>query len=189
MDIALTVVALVVLIFAAWLFNRLVGLKNRAQAAWSDIDVQLKRRHDLVDNLVETVKGYTRHERNTLEEVTRSRANAEGARTAGRPGDAGVAETDLGGQIRSLFAVVEAYPDLKASERFLDLQRALTDIEDHIQNARRYYNAVVRDLNTRIESVPDMLIARPLGFREREYFELESPAEALAPQVQLGSDS
>lgn len=186
MEFPLIIVALAVLILVAWLFNRLVGLKNRAQAAWSDIDVQLKRRHDLVDNLVETVKGYAKHERDTLEEVTRSRANAEGARAAGRPGDAGVAETDLGGRIRTLFAVVEAYPDLKASERFLDLQRALTEVEDYIQNARRYYNAVVRDLNTRIQSVPDMLIARPLGFREREFFELESRTEAEAPRVELG---
>jgi LemA protein len=147
------------------------------------------RRHDLVDNLVETVKGYVRHERGTLEEVTRSRTNAEGARSAGRPGDSGLAETELGGRIRSLFAVVEAYPDLKASERFLDLQRALTDVEDHIQNARRYYNAVVRDLNTRIQSVPDLIVARPLGFREREFFELESRDEAAAPRVDLGDDS
>ena len=186
MELPLTVVALVLLILAAWLFNRLVGLKNGAQAAWSDIDVQLKRRHDLVDNLVETVKGYAHHERTTLEAVTRSRANAEGARTAGRPGEAGVAETDLGSRIRTLFAVVEAYPDLKASNNFLDLQRALTEVEDHIQNARRYYNAVVRDLNTRIQSVPDMLIARPLGFREREFFELEFRAEAAAPRIEIG---
>ena len=162
--------------FGAFLFNRLVGLKNRAASAWSDIDVQLKRRHDLVDNLVETVRGYTQHEKQTLEEVTRLRAQADQTRNAGLPAATGTAEAALTARLTSLLAVVEAYPELKASARFLDLQRALTAVENDIQNARRYYNAVVRDLNTRIQSVPDLLIAGPLGFRQREFFQLDNPA-------------
>lgn len=170
---------------AGFVFNRLVGLRNRAAGAWSDIDVQLKRRHDLVENLVETVTGYARHERQTLEEVTRARARAEAARSAARPAEAADAERQLGGRIRELFVLAEAYPALKAADRFLDLQRALTRVEDDIQHARRYYNAVVRDLNTRIESVPDLLVARPLGFQAREFFELASPAEAAVPAVEI----
>ena len=179
------VIAVAMTAWVAWVFNRLVGLRNRAAAAWSDIDVQLKRRHDLVGNLVETVKGYAAHERETLDQVVRARALAEEARDAGRPGAAGHAESGLSGQIRALFALVEAYPDLKASERFLDLHRALIDVEDHIQNARRYYNAVVRDLNTLIQIFPHVLVARAFGIREREHFELESPAEAAVPRFDL----
>jgi LemA protein len=171
--------------FAAFLFNRLVGLKNRAASAWSDIDVQLKRRHDLVDNLVETVRGYTQHEKQTLEEVTRLRSQADQTRNAGLPAATGAAEAALTARLTSLLAVVEAYPELKASARFLDLQRALTAVENDIQNARRYYNAVVRDLNTRIQSVPDLLIAGPFGFRQREFFQLDDPSEAAVPKVNL----
>jgi LemA protein len=166
-------------------FNKLVGLRNRAQGAWSDIDVQLKRRHDLVGNLVETVKGYVAHERTTLESVTRARSRAEAARADARPANSGEAERALTGEVGRLIAVAEAYPDLKASDRFLDLQRSLVEVEDALQNARRYYNAVVRDFNTRIQSVPDFLIARSLGFREREFFELESPSEAATPRVEM----
>jgi len=176
----------VVLGWAIGVFNGLVRLRNRALGAWSDIDVQLKRRHDLVGNLVETVKGYVAHERETLERVVRARTEAEGARAAGDPGAAGTAENRLTGDMRSLFALAEAYPDLKASDRFLDLQKALVAIESDLQNARRYYNAVVRDLNVRIQSFPHMLLARPLGFREREFFSLDDPTEAQAPQVNLG---
>ena len=168
-----------------FLFNRLVGLRNRASAAWSDIDVQLKRRHDLVQNLVETVKAYAHHERQTLEQVVQARSAADDARLAGAPGVAGTAESHLSRGIARLFALVEAYPDLKASDNFRSLHLALVDIEDNIQNARRYYNAVVRDYNTRIQSFPDLLVARPLGFAEREFFELDSAAEAAVPQVQL----
>jgi len=174
-----------VLVWGIVIFNRLVGLRNRARGSWSDIDVQLKRRHDLIGNLVETVKGYAAHERTTLEEVTQARSRAESARDTARPGEAGRAETALTGRVRGLFAVAEAYPDLKASDRFLDLQRSLSTVENDIQNARRYYNAVVRDLNTRIESVPDVLVARPFGFREREFFELDDAGEAAAPRVDL----
>lgn len=181
----LVVAALVPIVAVVLLFNRLVGLRNRAATAWSDIDVQLKRRHDLVENLVEVVKGYARHERQTLEEVTVARTRAEGARVAGAPAQAGQAEGDLGGRIRTLFALAEAYPDLKASDQFLTLHRALVDVEDKIQNARRYYNAVVRDLNTRIQSLPDLLVARPLGFGERQFFELDSADERAAPHIDL----
>jgi LemA protein len=183
---ALVVLLLVaVFAFGAFLFNRLVGLKNRAASAWSDIDVQLKRRHDLVDNLVETVRGYTQHERQTLEEVTRLRSQADQTRSTGLPAATGAAEAALTSRLTSLLAVVEAYPELKASARFLDLQRALTAVENDIQNARRYYNAVVRDLNTRIQSFPDLLIAGPLGFQQREFFQLDDPTEAAVPQVNL----
>ena len=175
-------------LIAAWIiidFNKLVSLQNRAQGAWSDIDVQLKRRHDLVGNLVETVKGYVAHERNTLESVTLARSRAEAARSEARPAQSGQAEAALTGQLGRLIAVAEAYPDLKASDRFLDLQRALVEVEDALQNARRYYNAVVRDFNTRIQSAPDFLIARALGFRGREFFQLEDPSEAATPHVEM----
>jgi len=174
-----------VLVWIVFVFNRLVRLRNRARGAWSDIDVQLKRRHDLVDNLVETVKGYVSHERGTLEGVTRARAEAEASRRAGNPARAGTDEARLSDGVRGLFAVAEAYPDLKASERFLDLQRALTDLEDDLQNARRYYNAVVRDFNTRVQVFPDLLVARPFGFRDLDFFELEDRAEGAAPEVSL----
>ena len=168
-------------------FNRLVQLRNRAAGSWSDIDVQLKRRHDLVGNLVEAVKGYAYHERQVLEKVAAARSSAEGARTEGHPGAAGAAESTLSGEMGELFALAEAYPDLKASEQFLSLQRAPTKVEDDLQNARRYYNAIVRDLNTRIQSFPALVVARSLGFREREFFSLEDRSEAAAPRVELGS--
>jgi LemA protein len=171
---------------AAVIFNRLVGLRNRAAGAWSDIDVQLKRRHDLVGNLVETVTAYADHEKTVLEEVTRIRGRAESARSTGDAARAGDAENVLGGGVRRLLAVAEAYPDLKASDRFTDLQRGLTELEDDLQHARRYYNAVVRDYNTRIESVPDMFVAMPLGFRGRAFFTLDDRFEAAAPVVSLG---
>lgn len=176
-----------VLAWALVVFNRLVGLKNRASGSWSDIDVQLKRRHDLVDNLVEAVKGYAHHEKQVLEKVTAARSSAEGARTEGHPGSAGVAEAELSGAMEKLFAIVEAYPDLKASEQFASLQSALTKVEDDLQNARRYYNAIVRDLNTHIQSFPDLVVARSLGFEEREFFSLDDRSEAAAPRVELDS--
>ena len=188
----MTLLALAVLIAAAvWaliIYNRLVGLGNRAAGAWSDIDVQLQRRHDLVGNLVETVKGYVRHERETLEQVTLARTDAEKARGLGRPGRAGEAETTLASRIRHLFVVVEAYPELLASERFMDLHRSLVDVENDIQDARRYYNAVVRDNNTRVQSVPDLLIARPLGFPEREFFALTDGVAGAPPRVSFQAE-
>ena len=176
-------------LFLVWVlvvFNKLVRLRNRAAGSWSDIDVQLKKRHDLVGNLVEAVKEYAHHERRVLEKVAAARTTAEGARTTGGPGEAGSAESTLSGEMGRLFALVEAYPDLKASEQFGSLQASLAEVEDDLQNARRYYNAVVRDFNTRIQSFPDLLVARSLGFREREFFSLDDRGEAAVPRVELG---
>jgi len=162
------------------LYNRLVALRNSGEGAWSDIDVQLKRRWELIPNLVETVKGYARHEQSTFENVTAARSQAMQAHT---PGEHAAAEGNLQGALKSLFAVAEAYPELRANENFLGLQRELSGLEEAIQNARRYYNAIVRDLNTAIESFPDNLLAGPFGFAKREYFELDSAAERTAPKV------
>jgi LemA protein len=180
--IVLGLVALA-LVFVAGIYNGLVGLRNRAAAAWADIEVQLKRRHDLVGNLVETVKGYATHERQTLEKVIEARNRAAGASGGGGPREAGQAENILTAQLRTIFALAEAYPDLKANQNFQDLQRSLEGLETEIQSARRYYNAVVRDFNTKIQSVPDVLVARLLGFTERDYFELSDPAEGQVPKV------
>jgi len=178
--------AVVVLLLAAvGIYNGLIALRARGDAAWSDVNVQLKRRHDLVGNLVETVKGYATHERSTLEQVIEARNRATGAAASGHPREAGQAENLLTTHLRSLFALAEAYPDLKASQNFQDLQRSLESLETDIQNARRYYNAVVRDLNTRIQSVPSVIVARLFGFREREYFELADAAEAQVPSVRF----
>jgi LemA protein len=170
--IALAVVTLVI-------YNGLVQLKVRAESAWSDIDVQLKRRHDLVPNLVETVKGYATHESGTFEAVVNARSRAMGAQS---PAARAEAENMLTGALKSLFALAEAYPQLRAAESFGQLQQQLAGIEDAIQNARRYYNAVVRDLNTKIQQFPSNLIARTFGFREREFFEI-SEAESAVPRV------
>ena len=173
----LILIAVAVAIF--FLYNGLVRLKVQADSAWSDIDVQLKRRYDLVPNLVETVKGYAGHERGTLEAVVNARSSAMSAQA---PAERAAAENVLTGALKSLFALAEAYPQLRAAENFGALQRSLADIEEAIQNARRYYNAVVRDLNTRILQFPSNLIARSFGFREREFFEMEA-GERSVPKV------
>jgi LemA protein len=174
----LIVVAAVVA--AVWvLYNQLVKLKVQADAAWSDIDVQLKRRHDLVPNLVETVKGYATHEKGTLEAVVDARSRAM---SATGPADRAAAENMLTGTLKSLFALVESYPQLRAADNFGQLQAQLGTIEDAIQNARRYYNAVVRDLNTKVMQFPSNLIARNFGFTEREFFEMDD-AERSVPKV------
>jgi len=178
-------IAVVVFILVIGIYNGLVGLRNRAAAAWADVEVQLKRRHDLVGNLVETVKGYAKHEQQTLEKVIEARGRAMGATSAAGPREAGPAENVLTSTLRSLFALAEAYPDLKANQNFQDLQRSLEGLETEIQNARRYYNAVVRDFNTKIQSVPDVFVARMFGFKERDFFELADPAEGQAPKVQF----
>ncbi len=159
-------------LLALWVivnYNGLVALKNRAKEAWSDIDVQLKRRYDLIPNLVEIVKGYATHERELFEKVTQARANAMGA--SGVKGKAD-AENMLSGTLKSLFAVSENYPELKASTNFLELQRELTDTEDKIQASRRFYNTNVRDLNIKIESFPANLIAGMFGFAKMDLFEI-----------------
>ena len=180
--VALAALALVI-------YNRLVRLRMAAQGAWADVDVQLKRRHNLVGNLVETVKGYMQHERGTLESVVQARNQAVAARDTGDAAQAGAAETMLTRQIRQLFALAEAYPDLKATEQFNSLQQSLNQLESEIQNARRYYNAVVRDYNTRIQSVPDVFLARAMGFTERNFFELQDEAERAVPKVDFGSST
>jgi LemA protein len=158
----------------AGMYNSLVQLRVRADSAWSDIDVQLKRRHDLIPNLVETVKGYAAHEKGTFENIAKFRSQAMQATT---PADKAQAEGQLTGALKSLFAVAENYPELKASEQFTGLQNSLNSIEDNIQNARRYYNAVVRDFNTRVQSFPTNIIAGMFGFHARQFFEMETPAD------------
>src|SRR5262245_358777 len=171
--------ALVVLMVIA-VYNGLVRLKVQSQNAWADIDVQLKRRHDLVPNLVETVKGYAGHERATLEAVIGARNRAVAAQG---PGAKAEAEGALTGALKSLFALAESYPQLRAVESFTSLQGSLREIEDAIGNARRYYNAVVRDLNTKIAQFPQSIIAGAFGFQAREFFELAGSEEREAPKV------
>jgi LemA protein len=166
----------------AGVYNGLVVLKNRAKEAWADIDVQLKRRYDLIPNLVETVKGYATHEKELFEKVTQARANAMSAQ--GVKNKAG-AENMLSDTLKSLFAVSENYPDLKASQNFLELQRELTDTEDKIQAARRFYNTNVRDLNIKIESFPANLIAGSLGFKQMELFQTANEAEKQPVSVKF----
>jgi LemA protein len=162
------------------LYNQLASLRVRADSAWADIDTQLKRRYDLIPNLVETVKGYAGHERETFERVTQMRAAAISAQGVA---DQAKAENMLTQALRSVFAVAENYPQLRASENFNQLQGSLVEVEDKIQAARRYYNAVVRDYNTKVHVVPSSLVAWMLNFKDREYFELESPEERKAPKV------
>jgi len=183
MDIFTIIIVVVVVLLAAWLiggYNGLVSLKNRAKEAWADIDVQLKRRYDLIPNLMETVKGYASHEKEIFENVTAARAAAMGATT---PEDRIAKENTLTQSLKSLFAVAENYPDLKASSNFIELQRELTDTEDKIQAARRFYNGNVRDLNTMIESFPSNMVASLFGFKEMALFEIAEPAEKEAPKV------
>jgi LemA protein len=177
------IVLLVLAVFLVFTYNGLARLRLLSANAWADIDVQLKRRHDLIPSLVAAVKGHAGYEKGTLESVVQARNRAAGA---GGPAAAGAAEGALAAQVRQIFALAEAYPDLKAAESFLSLQRSLTEIEDHIQNARRYYNAVVRDLNTRIAQFPANLVAGIMGFAPREFFELSDEAEAATPSVDLG---
>jgi LemA protein len=174
-----TLVLIALVIAVMFIYNGLVQLKVRADNAWSDIDVQLKRRHDLVPNLVETVKGYAAHEKGTLEAVIDARSRAMNAQG---PAASAEAEGMLTGALKSLFALSEAYPQLRAVENFAQLQQSLLQIEDAIQGARRHYNAVVRDLNTRIMQFPSNLIARTFGFREREFFEMPD-TERSVPRV------
>jgi LemA protein len=170
------IIAILFIIFLgiATVYNSLVVLKNRAKEAWSDIDVQLKRRYDLIPNLVETVKGYATHERELFEKVTQARASAMSAQGAKEKAGA---ENILNDTLKSLFAVAESYPDLKASTNFLELQRELTDTEDKIQAARRFYNTNIRDLNIKIESFPANIIAGSFGFKQMELFQTASEAE------------
>jgi len=173
-------VIVVLVLFVITTYNGLVTLRQRVNQSFSDIDVQLKQRHDLIPNLVETVKGYAAHESGVLEEVT---ARRQSSLAAGDIAGRAFAEQLLQGALGKLLAVAEAYPGLKADKNFLSLQQQLAEIEDQLQMARRYYNGTARNLNISIQSFPDNLFAGPLGFREQPFFELENRAQAAAPAV------
>jgi LemA protein len=179
----LLVAVAAVLAWAAWAFNRLIRLRNQTRAAWADIDVQLTRRHDLVPQLVAAVQGYVGHERGVLAAVTQLRAQAVALRS---PAQLGVVEAALEQALGRLFALKEAYPDLKASANFAQLQRDLVAVEEHLQFARRFYNGAVRDYNTTIQRVPDMIIARAFGFGDAEFYQARDE-ERPAVGVELTS--
>ncbi len=179
------IILIIVTVLVLWViftYNRLITLRNRAKEAWSDIDVQLKRRYNLIPNLVETVKGYATHEREIFEKVTQTRAAAMGAKTMKEKGEA---ENMLSSTLKSLFAVAENYPDLKASTNFLELQRELRDTEDKIQAARRFYNTNIRDLNIQIESFPANTVANIFNFKQMEFFQVEENAVREVPRVKF----
>src|SRR5437879_2539766 len=183
--IVIAVVALLVVWFV-FTYNRLVTARNRTQEAWSEIDVELKRRHDLIPNLVNTVQGYMGHERGTLEAVTNARANAVAAGATGDPAKIGQAENVLSQSLRSLFAVSENYPDLKAISAFTNLQENLTATEDKLEFSRRFYNGNVRDYNIKLQTLPTSLIAGPLGFKPFGFFQADEGDRAV-PQVSFGN--
>jgi LemA protein len=181
----LTILLIVLGVLVAWLiftYNRLVTLRNRVREADSDIDVQSKRRYDLIPNLVETVKGYMTHEREVLENVTKARAEVA---AGGSAVDKAGAENVLSSTLRTLFAVAENYPDLKANANFLDLQRELVDTENKMMAARRFHNSTVNDMNTAIQTFPTNVIAGMFGFREEKFFEVENPAESQPVAVKF----
>ena len=182
MAVLIIVIILAVLIFAVVsIYNKLVRLRNTVKSSWSDIDVQCKKRYDLVPNLVETVKGYASHEKSVFENVTKARSMAMQATT---PAEMAKAENMFRDTLKSLFAVAEAYPELKANTNFLQLQSELEALENNIESARRYYNAVVRDYNIATETFPSNLIASRFGFKKEDLFQLEAPeAERKAPKV------
>lgn len=177
MSISIIFIGLAVLgaFWIIFMYNSLVRLVHRTKEAWADIEVQLKRRHDLIPNVIETVKGYATHERNVLENVTKARTDAVSAKSAEEHARA---ENMLSNTLKTLFAVSENYPDLKANANFLDLQRELADTENKIQAARRFYNSNVRDLNIAIDTFPQAIIASSFGFTKMEFFELEDAEEA-----------
>jgi len=179
--IVILIVAILIITIAA-IFNHLVGLKNRSEEAWSDIDVQLKRRHDLIPNLVETVEGYAKHEKELFEKVTDARAAAISSKGIAEKAKA---ENQITEALKSVFAVAENYPNLKANENFLELQREITDTEDKIQAARRFYNANVRDLNIAIESFPSNIIAGIFHYQKKELFELDDVEEKKNVEVKF----
>jgi LemA protein len=186
--IELLIAAIIVLLPSIWIYNRLIQDRNQVSAAWSDIDVQLMRRHDLVPQLVATVKAYSSYEKATMEAVTELRARNEAA--ASLPESTHLPErarleAEMESGIRRFIVLAEAYPDLKADSNFLQLQSELTGIEDHIQYARRFYNGSVRIYNTRIQSFPHLLIARPFRFEVAEFFEVDNSSERAVPEVEL----
>ena len=180
----LGLIIIVLVVIAIWvvaMYNGLITLKNRTDEAWSDISVQLKRRYDLIPNLINTVKGYAAHEKKVFEEVTKARTQAM---NAGSTGEKMKAENALSGTLKSLFAVAENYPDLKANQNFLDLQEELTDTENKIMASRRFYNGNVRDFNTKLQVFPTNLMAGSLGFSQREFFKMEEGEKAV-PEVKF----
>src|ERR1700690_2503671 len=183
MDIIYIIIAVVVVlvVWAIVVFNHFVTLTNRVKEAWSDIDVQFKRRYEIIPNLVETVKGYAAHEANTLQNVTEMRTRAMNA----APADKADAENMLSGALKSLFAVSENYPNLKANENFLELQRQLEDTENKLQAARRFYNSTVQDLNTKLQSFPSNLIGNAFGFTPRDFFQLDQSDAAAKEPVKV----
>ncbi len=170
-------IVVLILLWIMFSYNRLVVLRNRVKEAWADIDVQLKRRYNLIPNLVETVKGYATHEREVFEKVTEARTRALSAEQSGDPKKVGEAENQLAGALKSLFAVSENYPDLKASQNFIELQKEIRDTEDKIQASRRFYNRNVKDINTKVEMFPVNLVAGALGFTKQDFFEIGSKEE------------
>ncbi len=182
-----TIIIIVFLIIGITIFiyNRLVTLRARVKEAWADIDVQLKRRYDLIPNLVESVKGYASHEKDVFENVTKARAMAISAEKSGDPKQVSEAENVLSGTLKSLFAVSENYPQLRASDNFIELQRELRDTEDKIQAARRFYNTNVRDLNIKVEKFPSNIIASLFKFNKEDFFEIENPQEREAVKVKF----
>ena len=185
MIIVLIVLGGLVLILGGWLvmvYNGLIKLRNQVDEGWSDIDVQLKRRHDLIPNLIETVKGYAKHEKELFENVTKARSAAMSAKA---PADMAKAENNLMGALKSLFAVAENYPDLKANQNFAKLQDELTDTENKIQASRRFYNGVVRDFNIKLQVFPNNLVAGMLNFKKRDFFEVEDAKERENVEVKF----
>ena len=172
----------VIVLWVGFTYNRFITLRNRVKEAFSDIDVQLKRRYNLIPNLIEAVKGYAAHEKGVLEKVTEARTRAMGAQGVH---DKGAAENMLTGALKSLFAVSENYPDLKASANFVELQQELRDTEDKIQAARRFHNTTVMSLNTKVESFPSNILANMFGFKKEEFFELEEEAAREVPKVEF----
>ncbi len=170
----------VVVLWGIASYNGLIRLRLQADGAWSDIEVQLKRRHDLIPNLVETVKGYAAHEQRVFQQVTEARSRAM---QATGPADKAAAEGALTGALKSLFAVAENYPQLRANENFLSLQQSLSQVEEALQDSRRYYNAVVRDYNTKATVIPDRLVAQLGGFTPKAFFQLDTAEEAQSPRV------
>lgn len=179
------IILIIIAVFLFWgilTYNDLIKTKNQTQEAWSDIEIQLKRRYDLIPNLLETVKGYASHEKEVFEKVAEARSRAMDAKTMKERSEA---ENFLSSTLKSLFAVSENYPELKASQNFLELQRELRDTEDKVQAARRFYNSLARDMNIKIESVPTNLIAKMFNFKKMELFEIDQPQVKEAPKIKF----
>ncbi len=176
------IIVFVVFGYALFLFNKFISLQNKVFEAWSGIDVQLKRRHDLIPNLVETVKSYSTHEQETLTQVVELRSASRDTAEQEKKADL---EKGITADLKKIIALAESYPDLKADKNFRDLQKSLTEIEDHLQYARRYYNGTVRDYNTLVESAPSNLIAKAFSFERKPFFEIELATERSVPEVDI----